>query len=168
VVRSGQALGFEMNALYYLKIYIDEPPVKTPDGSPPPPRMASKLHFASKLDRDVAFVLLSGRIGFWWWSISGDDLNLTKSTLEGFPISVSSLRSCSAELAKLADDLRRRQKKVLSFTKYRGNEIGNYDMIRCRDITDSADQLILKSLKLESFWSEILLADAQMSKSTDV
>jgi hypothetical protein len=168
VVRSGQSLGFEMNALYYLKIYIDEPPVKTPDGSPPPPRMASKLHFASKLDRDVAFVLLSGRIGFWWWSISGDDLNLTKSTLEGFPISVSSLRSCSAELAKLADDLRRRQKKVLSFTKYRGNEIGNYDMIRCRDITDSADQLILKSLKLESFWSEILLADAQMSKSTDV
>ena len=168
LVRSGDALGFEMNALYYLKIYIDEPPVKTPDGSPAPPRMANKLYFSSKLDRDIAFILLSGRIAFWWWAISGDDLNLTKGTLESFPISVSSLTLCSDELSKLSEELRQRQKKVLSFTKYRGNEIGNYDMTKCRDITDLGDQLVLKTLGLDTYWSDILLADAQMSKSTDV
>ena len=164
--RNGYTLGFEMNALYYLKIYIDVPPVKTPDGSLAPPRMANTLNFKTEADRDVAFVLLSGRIAFWWWASTGDDLNLTKGTLESLPISVTSLKEVEVQLIHLAKELRRRQKSVLSYTKYRGNEIGNYDMTKCRDITDQSDQVILEALGLSMYWSDLLLADAQMSKST--
>jgi hypothetical protein len=164
--RNGDSLGFEMNALYYLKIYIDEPPVKTPDGSLAPPRMASTLTFKSEVHRDIAFVLLSGRLAFWWWATTGDDLNLTKGTLESFPISATSLIPIAPKLVELAKKLRSRQQLVLAFTKYRGNEIGNYDMTKCRDITDQSDRLILEFLGFGEYWSDILLADDQMSKST--
>ena len=128
--------------------------------------MANTLNFKTEADRDVAFVLLSGRIAFWWWASTGDDLNLTKGTLESLPISVTSLKEVEVQLIHLAKELRRRQKSVLSYTKYRGNEIGNYDMTKCRDITDQSDQVILEALGLSMYWSDLLLADAQMSKST--
>jgi hypothetical protein len=44
--------------------------------------------------------------------------------------------------------------------------MGNYDMSRCREVTDRIDVLVLKQLNLSQYWPAILLADASMAKVT--
>jgi len=43
--------------------------------------------------------------------------------------------------------------------------IGNFDMRRCREITDETDRLILNHLGLLEYWPSVLLADARMAKA---
>jgi hypothetical protein len=51
-------------------------------------------------------------------------------------------------------------------TRYAGKEMGNYDMLRCRHITDESDQLILDALGLADYWPAVLLADDRLLKVT--
>ncbi len=44
--------------------------------------------------------------------------------------------------------------------------MGNYDMLRCREITDRADEIVLKTIGLEHLWPAVLLADARLAKTT--
>jgi hypothetical protein len=44
--------------------------------------------------------------------------------------------------------------------------MGNYDMLRCREITDRADEIVLKTIGLEHLWPSVLLADARLAKAT--
>jgi len=71
------------------------------------------------------------------------------------------------DLLKFADELEKTQQQSPLVTKYKGMFVGNYDMIKCREITDKADQLVLEQIGLGEFWQTVLLADCMMSKSTD-
>jgi hypothetical protein len=67
---------------------------------------------------------------------------------------------------KIAKRLSSEQLKNPLVTKYAGKIMGNYDMSRCRAITDEIDQLVLKQLGLSHYWPELLLADAALAKVT--
>lgn len=164
--RSGFAVGFKDIALYYLSVFMDDPPCWTMKGKRAPQPSVSYMYFATEDDQSLAYVLLSGRLMSWWWGSTGDDFHLTKGLLESLPIGLSSLRDKSKELQKLAKKLRLEQPKHPLVTKYAGKEMGNYDMSRCRHITDQADRLILEHLGLGEYWPDILLADAWLAKAT--
>ena len=166
VRQHGPEVGFKKNALYYLSVYVDEPPVKTPDGTFIPQRMAGVLHFEDETSRDIAFTMLAGRLAFWWWGITGDDLNVTKGTLLAFPVAVKDLELVGGELASLGKTLREEQARHLTFVKYRDNLTGNYDLSKCRHVTDEADKLILRTLGLGHLWGEVRLADSWLKKAT--
>ncbi len=51
-------------------------------------------------------------------------------------------------------------------TLYAQKEMGNYDMLRCRHLTDRSDRLVLETLALEDYWKEILAADARLLRMT--
>jgi hypothetical protein len=70
------------------------------------------------------------------------------------------------KLLALAKRLQREQVKNPLVTKYAGKLMGNYDMSRCRDITDEIDSLVLRQLGLLNYWPAILLADASLAKVT--
>jgi hypothetical protein len=164
--RSGESLGFKLTALYYLSLYIDEPPSWTMDGRRIPQSKVGKLRFESPDDRDVAFVLLAGRTALWWWAATGDDLDVTVDLLESFPIAIENLSGIRKDLIKIARKLRVEQQKHPLVTKYAGKEMGNYDMSRCRRVTDRSDRLILEHLGLGEYWPDVLLADAWLAKAT--
>jgi hypothetical protein len=164
--RSGHELGFKTTALYYLSIYIDEPPAWTLRGRRVPQTKVGSLRFTTPNERDLAFSLLSGRLCAWWWSATGDDFDVTSSLLESFPIGIDQVASIAPQLLTIARRLRAEQPKHPLVTKYAGKEMGNYDMSRCRHITDQSDRLILEHLGLGEYWPDILLADAWLAKAT--
>ncbi len=166
VRRSGPALGFKQTALYYLSVFIDEPPAWTPDGTRAPQTKVGWLHFANEQTRDIAFVLLAGRLAVWWWGATGDDFDVTGGLLKSFPVAPDQVQAAWPQLQRLAKRLRAEQPKHPIVTKYAGKEMGNYDMSRCREITDEADRVVLGALGLSPLWSAVLLADARLAKAT--
>lgn len=100
------------------------------------------------------------------WGATGDDFHVTHNLLMSFPISVQRVQPAWRELTKLASGLRAEQPKHPIVTLYAGKEMGNYDMSRCRQLTDAADLLVLKTLGLERLWDAVLLADARLAKAT--
>ena len=166
--KGGEYLGFKQTALYYLSVFVVDPPAWNQNGSRVEQTKIGRLFFVNSKSRDIAYLLLSGRIAFWWWSITGDDFDVTGSGMKSFPIGLDQLLPIEKELQKIANQLKTRQLASPLVTKYKGIYVGNYDMPKCREITDKADQLILDHLGLGEYWQDLLLADAMMSKSTDV
>lgn len=164
--RSGARLGFKKTALYYLSVFIDDPPSWTLDGRRIPQTEIGYLSFLDQEIRDLAFILLAGRLGVWWWGAVGDDFHVTNALLESFPVSPLRLGSLAEELLRLAGALRKEQPRHPLVTKYAGKEMGNYDMSRCRHITDESDQLVLDHFGLSDLWPTVLLADARLAKVT--
>jgi hypothetical protein len=167
VTKNGMSLGFKQTALYYLSVFVSDPPAWNLNGIPVEQTKIGRLTFSNKSNRDMAFVLLSGRLAFWWWSITGDDFDVTGLGLKSFPIGIDLLAPIQKDLLKFADELEKTQQQSPLVTKYKGMFVGNYDMIKCREITDKADQLVLEQIGLGEFWQTVLLADCMMSKSTD-
>jgi hypothetical protein len=98
---------------------------------------------------------------------TGDDFHVTQGLLTSLPIGLERIRSVWPRLRELAASLRAEQPKHPIVTLYAGKEMGNYDMTRCRHITDEADQLVLTTLGLgRRYWDAILLADARLAKAT--
>ena len=65
-----------------------------------------------------------------------------------------------------AKKLEKEQAKNPLVTKYNQNWMGNYDMSRCRSVTDESDKLILEEFGLLDYWPEILYADQTLAKVT--
>ncbi len=164
--RHGSALGFKQTALYYLSVFVDEPPAWLPNGERTPQTMVGWLRFESDQERDVAAVLLAGRLSVWWWAVTGDDFHVTAGLLKSFPIPLESLSPSWPDLIELAAELRAEQPKHPIVTLYARKEMGNYDMLRCRHVTDRADELVLETLGLGEYWPEILAADARLLRMT--
>ena len=164
--RAGHKLGFKQTALYYLSVFVDEPPAWDQQGNRVAQTKVGTLTFASETERDVAFVLLAGRLGVWWWGATGDDFDVTTGLLASFPVSLARVRPAWPELAALGAELRAEQPKHPIVTLYAGKEMGNYDLSRCRHITDRADRVVLRTLDLEELWPYVLLADARLAKAT--
>jgi hypothetical protein len=165
VRRHGEELGFKKTALYYLVFWIDEPPAWLPSGERVT-RPLGTLWFDTAEARDIAFVLLSGRLAVWWWATTGDDFNVTAQLPKSFPVCVGAVNGARDELLRLAKELRREQPLHPIVTLYAGKEMGNYDMLRCRHVTDQADELVLETLGLGQYWPEILAADARFLRMT--
>ncbi|MBT4188853.1 MAG: SAM-dependent methyltransferase [Gemmatimonadales bacterium] len=164
--RTGPELGFKQTALYYVSVFIDEPPAWTPNGARTAQTMVGWLRFVNEEARDIAFLLLAGRLSTWWWGATGDDFDVTAGLLSRFPIGPGQLEAASFDLRDLAVELRAEQQRHPLVTKYAGKEMGNYDMSLCRHITDKADELVLETLGYAHLWPEVMLADSRLQKAT--
>ncbi len=86
----------------------------------------------------------------------GDDFNVTAQVHKTFPVSIGAVTDVRAELLVIAAELRAEQPKHPIVTLYAGKEMGNYDMLRCRHVTDRSDQLVLSALGLGHLWPDSL------------
>ncbi len=63
-------------------------------------------------------------------------------------------------------DSRAEQQKHPLVTRYAGRVMGNYDMLRCRHITDRAEQLVLRALGFDDYWSDVLASNLHLMRQT--
>jgi hypothetical protein len=101
----GPAFGFKKIALYYLSVYTEEPPSWDLKGKRIPQTAIGKMSFSTEDRRDIAFAISAGRIGMWWWSVNGDDFNLTQNSFDSLPLPLDLLEPISHKLLKLAKQL---------------------------------------------------------------
>ena len=164
--RSSFGVGFKKIALYYVVTYLTEPPSWNLDGTQIPQTATGELTFDGEESRQLAFLITAGRLGVLWWGQFGDDFNLTGGLLYDIPIDPKKIVKNRKKLLSLAKKLEKEQAKNPLVTKYNKNWMGNYDMSRCRNVTDESDKLILDEFGLLDYWSDILFADQTLAKVT--
>jgi hypothetical protein len=161
-------LYFKGNALYYLSVFIDPPPVIEPDGTPGTPTMMGKLRFHTKDERDAALAVLLSKVAFVWWGLTSDNLNVTVSGLASTPFDLAAVSSTGREeLSRLGRLLARELPKHLSTTVYRQRTVSRYVIPELRPITDQVDRLLASELSYVRYLPDIQLAYSTLFKGAD-
>jgi hypothetical protein len=97
---------------------------------------------------------------------SGDDFDVTGGLLYSIPIDPKKIVKNRKKILALVRKLEKEQRKNPLVTKYKGKWMGNYDMSRCRSVTDEIDRLILDEFGLLDYWPSVLYVDQTLAKVT--
>ena len=162
---SPYALGYKTTALYQLGVYVDEPPTVDPITRVPALTGSARtgwLYFETEAERDISLIALAGRWGYLWWLTYSDEFHVTRSTLAAFPGDIERLAARAAqpgnrtpgdmELVILLELSRRLQDEMpnhLAWMKKAGVDVGRYNMVKLRHITDQADWLLARAWGIE-------------------
>ena len=158
-------LGFKTTAQYTLGIFVKEPPTIDPStGRRAATRSERTKWFAfdSETCRDLTLLSLAGRWGYLWWLCYGDEFHVTLGTLAAFPGDIERLAGSAAtssnrtegdmELVILLDLSRRLQTEMPNHIAWKANagvNVGRYNMVKLRHITDRADWLLARAWGIE-------------------
>ena len=158
VKHDGDLLGFKTTAQYMLGVFVSLPPtIDAATGGPA--RMGSDRHqwlrFRDTVSRDLSLLALSGRWGYIWWLMYGDEFHVTRSTLAAFPGDIEGLAKRTPGdmelviLLELSRTLHEEMPKHLAWKLNAGVNVGRYNMLKLRHITDRADWLFAKAWGIE-------------------
>ena len=156
--RQGHHLHFKQTAYNWLTFCVDQPPVYDSDNSIIPQTKYGTVRFRDAGDRDVSMLLLSGKLALVWWIAIGDDFDLTQSNFANAPFGAGQLNEDQRRhLSTLLPELEQAMNKNLVFKLNAGKNIGNYNLARCRHVTDKVDKIWLDALGLSHLWEDIQL-----------
>ena len=165
--RSGYDIGFKQTALYYLSVYVDEPPAYDASLKAIAQPKVGRTAFRSDQDQLIASAVLAGRLCFAWWGLKGDDFDVTSGVLKSFPVDIGRLPDdARSKLLELAHRLRSELPEALVYTLYAKKWLGNYDMKMLRHITDEVDEILLEALGLEEHLPTVRRIDARLFRSS--
>jgi hypothetical protein len=163
--RGRHSLGFKGNALYFLSVFIDPPPVIEADGSSGTPSMMGRLNFEDRRRRDAALAVLLSKLAFVWWAFTSDNLNVTVSGIASTPVDID--RASDEFLNQLADYgvlLAKELPKHLGVSTYRKRQVSRYVIPDLRHITDQVDYLIASEFGFVELLPDLELAYATLFK----
>jgi hypothetical protein len=113
------------------------------------------LTFPSPVHRDLALLMLAGRWGYLWWLIYSDEFDVTRSTLAAFPGDIERLAKRTPGdmeleiLLELSRTLQREMPRHIAWKWNAGVQVGRYNLLECRHITDKADLLLARLWNIE-------------------
>jgi hypothetical protein len=117
-------------------------------------------------DRNILLSFLNGKIMFAYWCIVGDDFDVTRWMFAEFPLSLSILtKSQRNRLLTAGGHLDNCMRANRSFKRNAGKRVGNYNLARCRVVTDQTDAIFAEVLGLSEVWEDIELMYAQVVKT---
>ena len=112
-------------------------------------------------------LFLNGKLAFVWWIAIGDDFHLTLSNFVSAPIGPGQLSSHQRnQLISLMPDLKGAMNDNVVFKLNAGKNIGNYNLARCRRVTDKSDRVWLEALGLGDLWEDIELEHALVVRTS--
>jgi hypothetical protein len=160
------ALHFKKTAYNWLNFCRALPPCYDSNGASVPHTKFGSVYFEDAVTRDLAFVLLNGKLAFAFWCVVGDDFDVTRWMFADFPINLRSLQdSASARLLPLTQEMEDLMMKNLSFKLNAGRRVGNYNLAKCREVTDKSDRIIAEHMGFENAWADIELVYEQIVKT---
>jgi hypothetical protein len=117
-------------------------------------------------DRNVLLTFLNGKIMFAYWCMIGDDFDVTRWMFAEFPLTLSMLtKSQRDRLVRAGGHLEQCMRTNRSFKLNAGKRVGNYNLARCRVVTDQTDAIFAEALGLSEVWEDIELMYAQVVKT---
>ena len=153
--RSNNSLTYKKTANRMIGVYHIPPPLITRSGEVTVSPHNGWLYFLSAKHRDIALMVLNGRWTFLWWLMFGDGFNVTKRLLAAVPCDIERLATsppCDMEsvnlvngILELARELKDQLPRCLAYKKHAGQEVGSYNMLKLRHITDEADWLLAQA-----------------------
>jgi hypothetical protein len=152
------ALSYKTTAYNYLQVFVDIPPRTAEDGTPLRQTKLGTLWFRDPAERDLALTLLASRWAFAWWTMYGDDFDVTGGFLGDVPVDLTAVRGRErARLLALARELRAAQRANLAWKRNRGLS-GRWDMSGCRDVLERIDVAWARQLGVPHLLGDLALA----------
>ena len=161
VVRDSEySLAYKKVAQYMLGVAEEPPPTRGHATT----EQYGYLVFANQEQRDLALLMLAGRWGYLWWTIFSDEFHVTSGLLRAFPGGIVRMLRGSDDhvidphtrqrLQGLATELKEDMPKHLAWKLNAGVEVGRYNMLGCRHITDKADLLLAQLWGIEEAYED--------------
>lgn len=159
-------LHFKRSAYNWLTSCAEPPPCFDAEGRPAPQTKFSTVHFHDAESRDLALLLLNGRIALAWWFLVGDDFDFTRWMIAEFPCDLAAISGDDrVRLLALSAELQTAMRANVSFKRNAGKQVGNYNLTRCRPITDRGDAIFLRLLGFEAIRADIDLLQSQVIRT---
>jgi hypothetical protein len=155
-------LHFKKTAYNWLNFCRDLPPCYDSEGALVPHTKFGSVYFEDGITRDLAFLLLNGKLAFAFWCIVGDDFDVARWMFADFPIN---LRSFDDGLLQFVDELEEMMRKNLSFKLNAGRRVGNYNLAMCREVTDKTDRIFAEHLGFQNAWPDVELMYEQIVRT---
>ena len=151
VKKSNHELAIKDNARYKFGIYDQPPPDIHPNGVKKISSKYNWYYFRTSEERDIAWLILGGRWGYFWWLAYDDEYDVNKGVIRAFPADLAALVSSpyGSRLLQLAAQLRHDLPGYLSYELNAGISVARYDILKCNYITDEADQLLARAWGIE-------------------
>ena len=165
--RQGQHLHFKQTAYNWLTFYVDQPPVYDSDNTLLPQTKYGTVRFRNADDRNLSMLLTNGKLLFVWWIAIGDDFDVTQSNFVSAPFGPGQLtKQQRKHLLALLPELESAMTENLVFKLNAGKNIGNYNLARCRHVTDKVDKAWLEAVGLSELWDEVELEHAWVVRTS--
>ena len=93
-----------------------------------------------------------------FWFAIGDDFDVTRWNFTDFPFDLKCLPTKQADrLLKIFPRLEAAMSKAIQFKLNAGKKVGNYNLAKCREITDVSDEVFCEVLGFRDVWEDIEL-----------
>jgi hypothetical protein len=161
-------LFYKQTAYNWLAFSPEPPPAFDENGQPTEQTKLGTAYFTTQEGRDLAFLLLNGRLMFAYWAIVGDDFDVTRWMFEELPINPLAIsQKRKGDLLPLVPSLERAMNRSLQFKLNAGKRVGSYNMARpeVRAITDRSDRVFADHSGLTNVMNDVALLYRQTVKT---
>jgi len=125
-----------------------------------------QMYFSDAETCQLAMLLGNGKIAFIFWCAVGDDFDVTRWNFGDFPIDFNQLQTATRQkLLEIVPNLERAMDEAIQFKLNAGRRVGNYNLAKCRHITDLSDRIFAQALGLSQVWDDIEFYYAQVVKT---
>jgi hypothetical protein len=159
-------LNFKKTAYNWLSFTHEEAPCFVVSGKRVPQTKYGAIYFQSDEAREIAFLLLNGKIEFSFWVAIGDDFDVTKWMFADLPIALAQLQATDRkQLLGIVPELKAAVEEAVQYKLNAGKRVGNYNLAKCRPITDKSDALLARAFGFDHVWDDIELLYVQTVKT---
>ena len=146
--KRGAALCVRRSVYNFISVSKEPPPCYDAKGLPVRLGTYTNLFFADKKTRDLALLLLAGRMSFSFWLTYGDDFSITQPTIARIPFPAEIMENPSdvKALTRIFNKWESCLESTLQFKKNAGKDVGTYNTSRLWHITDESDLIFLKHM----------------------
>jgi hypothetical protein len=163
--RTNHILYFKETAYNWLAFCRKLPPCYE-DGRPVEHTKFGQVYFRDAETHKLAMLLGNGKLMFIFWCIVGDDFDVTRWNFGEFPIDFDGLdEKTRSELLDIFPSLEQAMGKAVQFKLNAGRRVGNYNLAKCRSVTDSSDRIFAQALPLVEAWEDVELYYSQVVKT---
>lgn len=135
-------LYFKKSAYNWLNFCREQPPCFDANGRRIAHTKFGAVYFTDAHTRDLAFLLLNGKWEFAYWYMIGDDFDVTRWMFGELPVDLRALpQATKTKLLTWVPKLEKAMEDATSFKLNAGKRVGNFNLARCRHITDVTDAL---------------------------
>ena len=151
-------LHFKKTAYNWLNFCEQLPPCYDASEKPISHTEFGLLCFEDPKLRQLAMLLANGKLMLAYWFAVGDDFHVTRWNFADFPCDLKSLSKGHAlELLKISPRLEAAMTDAVQFKQNAGKKVGNYNLAKCRHVTDVSDRLFCEALGISDVWEDIEL-----------
>ena len=116
--------------------------------------------------RNLAMLLANGKLMLAYWFAVGDDFHVTKWNFSEFPIDLKKISdSTKKSLISLLTEIEAAMANAVQYKLNAGRRVGNYNLAKCRNVTDRSDALFAEELGLDKVLDDVELYYAQNIKT---